>query len=416
MFQHNPGSHSSFGGQNRSDSRYSPNRGGSNGSRQGSSSGYRSRPVHRIKTVDPRMLIKKAAEKPQVTAPYIPQNSFADFQVHEYLKKNIESHGYVTPTPIQDQAIPEILAGKDVVGIANTGTGKTAAFLIPVISKLQEDSTKKALIIVPTRELAVQILDEAKKFTPSLNVGTLLCIGGSSMFTQVQGLRRNPNIVIGTPGRLKDLSNQGKLLLSQYSIIILDEVDRMLDMGFIVDIRYIISRLASNRQSLFFSATLSPEIHGVMQMFLKDPKVISVKTSEHTANVDQDVVRTEGKAKIDVLHQILIRKEVSKTLVFGRTKWGIEKLAQELVVRGFKVESLHGNKSQGQRQRALDNFRRNKVNILLATDVASRGLDIDDISHVINFDLPESFEDYTHRIGRTGRANKKGVALSIIET
>jgi ATP-dependent RNA helicase RhlE len=302
-----------------------------------------------------------------------------------------------------------------VVGIANTGTGKTAAFLIPLLHKISQDRSQKALIIAPTRELAAQIRDEVIAFTQHFRFQTVLCIGGANMSRQIDGLRRRPDIVIGTPGRLKDLYLQRQLDFNQYSSIVLDEVDRMLDMGFIRDIQFIVSFLPKDRQSIFFSATLSPEVRQVMNGFLRDPVIISVKSQETALNIEQKIVRTAGRNKVDVLHEILSETTVTKTIIFGRTKHGVERLSRELYQRGYAVEALHGNKSQNQRIRALDSFKRNRVTVLLATDVAARGLDIDDVSHVINYDLPSSYEDYVHRIGRTGRAQNKGVAVSLVE-
>lgn len=367
-----------------------------------------------VRTINPSLLVKKAGPIAQQEA-YKPFHSFEDFAITAELKQNIKAHGYVQPTPIQDSAIPHLLGGRDVVGIANTGTGKTAAFIIPILNKIHADRSQKALIIAPTRELAVQIQQECTAFVRGLNIYSLICIGGVGIGRQIQGLRRNPHIVIGTPGRLKDLKNNRHLNFGAYQTIVLDEVDRMLDMGFIHDIKFIISNLPVVRQSLFFSATLSGSVRDVMHTFLKNPVTVSVKTQETPQNVDQDIIKTNGKMKLDVLHELLLQEDFRKVLVFGRTKWGVEKLARALGEKGHKVASIHGNKNQMQRQRALEYFKENRVTVLLATDVASRGLDIADITHVINYDLPETYEDYVHRIGRTGRANKKGIALSFVD-
>jgi len=364
--------------------------------------------------VDISLYVKKAQEVEEEFV-YVPKHTFADFPIHERIKANISQKGYVTPTPIQDQAIPHLLEGRDVVGIANTGTGKTAAFLIPLINKIHFNRNQKVIIITPTRELALQIDQEFRAFAGNLNLYSALCIGGANINTQISTLRRNPHFVIGTPGRLKDLIERRSLNLSTFSNIVLDEVDRMMDMGFIKDVRFLISHLPSLRQSLFFSATINPEITGIMHSLLKDPITISVKTQETAANVDQDIIKINGQRKADVLHDLLIQDEYKKVLVFGRTKHGVEKLAKELAERGFKVAALHSNKTQGQRQKALSSFKLNQVNVLLATDVASRGLDIDDVTHVINYDLPQNYQDYIHRIGRTGRANKKGSALTFVD-
>ena len=366
------------------------------------------------KTVNPFLLVRKASEEIEVRAQII-KNQFSDFLISSQLKRNILEKGYTTPTPIQDQVIPAVLQGRDVVGIANTGTGKTAAFLVPLANKIIYNRSQKVLIVAPTRELAVQINDELKLFSKGLNIFSVLCIGGVGIHPQIQALKRNPNIVIGTPGRLKDLKNQGRLNIASFNNIVLDEVDRMLDMGFINDVKFIISHLPKIRQSLFFSATLSPQIKNIIDTLSINPMMISVKLQETLANVDQDVIKINGQVKLDVLHDLLLKEGFDKVLIFGRTKWGIEKLSKQLMQKGLKVAALHGNKNQSQRQRALDQFRRNEVNILLATDIVSRGIDVDDVTHVINYDLPENYDDYVHRIGRTGRNNKKGIALSFIE-
>jgi len=359
------------------------------------------------------MFVKKAVDVVEI--PYVPVNSFSDFPLDETVKKNILAHGFDKPTPVQDQAIFPILEGKDLVGIANTGTGKTAAFLLPLITKVSKDRSQKVLIVLPTRELAVQIQDEFKLFSLGMGVFSTLCIGGASLNTQARELLRRPNFVIGTPGRIKDLERRRILNLGHYGNVVLDEVDRMLDMGFINDIRHIISFLPKSRQSLFFSATIPRETEVVMQSFLVDPVTVSVKTGATPQNVDQDIIRTQGKNKPEILHQLLIKDEFKKVLVFCRTKWGVNKLNASLTERGFRVASIHGNKSQGQRLRALKMLKNNEVQILVATDVASRGLDIEDVTHVINYDVPESYNDYVHRIGRTGRVGKKGVALTFVD-
>lgn len=367
-----------------------------------------------IKTFNPALLVRKADETVQ-EAVYSPTHQFNDFALSDILKKNVAEKGYVTPTPIQDQVIPMLLEGKDVVGIANTGTGKTAAFLLPLLHKIIEHPQERILIVAPTRELAVQIQDETKSFARGTGIFSVLCIGGVGMHQQVQGLRRNPQIVIGTPGRLKDLKNQNKLSLATFGNIVLDEVDRMLDMGFINDVKFLMSHLLRDRQSLFFSATLSPQIKQIIDTFSRNPVMISVKSEETTSLVDQDIIKTHGRDKLDVLYDLLRNGNMSKIIIFGRTKWGIEKLSKQLIQKGFGAVALHGNKNQNQRQRALDQFKNNDVRILLATDIVARGIDIDDVSHVINFDLPETYEDYVHRIGRTGRNNKKGTALSFVD-
>jgi len=364
--------------------------------------------------IDISRYVRKVVGK-GVEEEYIPKNSFSELNISSQLKKNILNRGYIRPTPIQDQAIPVILEGKDLIGIANTGTGKTAAFLIPLIEKILKDRNEKVLIVLPTRELALQIVDELNAFARSLNIHSALCIGGSSMGRQIHALKRNPNFVIGTPGRLKDLINRNLLRVPSFTNVVLDEVDRMLDMGFINDIKHLISLLPAKRQSLFFSATVSKDTDNLIMGFVKNPVKISVKSGDTPDNVEQDIVKVRDKSKkIESLHDLLIKEEFKKVLIFGRTKRGVENLSNTLRERGFKVDAIHGNKSQAKREKVLTLFKTNQLQTLVATDVAARGLDIADITHVINYDLPATYDDYIHRIGRTGRANKTGKALTFV--
>ncbi len=365
--------------------------------------------------INPERFVNKAVITKEVEH-FIPEHQFADFAIEEKLKENIIAKGYVSPSPIQDKAIPHVLKGQDVVGIANTGTGKTAAFLIPLIHKVLKNPKENVLIMVPTRELAIQIQDELKGFIMNMKLFSTVCVGGASIGNQIRDLRYRNEFVIGTPGRLKDLIERKVLHPSFFQTVVLDEADRMLDMGFIADMRKIMSEMPKGRHTLFFSATLSPEIEKLIHEFLHEPVMISVKTRDTSKNVDQDVVRVRsGENKLDVLHSMLIQPDFGKVLIFGRTKHGVEKLSDMLNARGFKSESIHGNKNQAGRQRSLKLFKEGKVQILVATDVAARGLDISDVSHVINFDIPATYEDYVHRIGRTGRAGKKGKALTFVE-
>ena len=345
----------------------------------------------------------------------MPEHQFTDFAIGDALKRSVVAKGYTAPTPIQDRTIPHVLKGQDVVGIANTGTGKTAAFLIPLIDKVVKNPKEQVLILVPTRELALQIDSELKSLTRGMKIFSVCVVGGASIVPQLRALRYKNNFVIGTPGRLKDLIERKSIRLNDFATLVLDEADRMLDMGFVNDMRYVIKGMPVVRHTLFFSATITREVEGLISEFLKEPVRISVKTGDTAKNVDQDVVKMEGKQKLDILHDLLNQKEFSKVLVFGRTKHGVEKLAKMLATRGFKTESIHGNKSHGQRQRALKSFKENQVQVLIATDVAARGLDIDNVSHVINYDLPTTYDDYVHRIGRTGRGTKRGVALTFVE-
>jgi superfamily II DNA/RNA helicase len=364
--------------------------------------------------VDPRMLVKKAEQK-TAAQEFIPQHTFAEFGLSPVLVSNTFEKGYTKPTPIQDQIMPTVMSGRDVIGLASTGTGKTAAFLLPIIQKVIKSPSEKAIIITPTRELAVQIMDEGKSFARGTNCYFTIVIGGVDIQRQIRELGRRPSVVVGTPGRIKDLLDRGALKLFDYRTIVLDEVDRMLDMGFIRDINVIVQQLPRERQSLFFSATMSPKAREVAHTFLRDPLVVQVASIQASENVDQDIVRIAGRNKIDVLHDLLIQPGFDKVLVFGRTKHGMERLSRELTSRGFATAAIHGNKNQSQRQRALNAFKHNEIKVLLATDVASRGIDVDSVTHVINYELPETYDDYIHRIGRTGRADRTGVALTFID-
>ena len=376
--------------------------------------GNRLRARTRVRSFDPTNLINTPQDRKD-TEKYAISYTFSDFQVSDKLKENILQKGYKTPTPIQDQSIPFILEGRDLIGIANTGTGKTAAFLIPLVDKVLKDRNQKVIIITPTRELASQIRNEFLDFSKGLEIYSALCIGGTNIKRQKDDLRRNPNFVIGTPGRIEDHIRSRSLILSNFGSVVLDEVDRMVDIGFIKDVNNIISLLPKVRQSLFFSATINGGVREILERFVQNPVTVSVKTKEAPENIIQSTIKVfDSGMKVDKLHELLIQKEFEKTLVFGRTKHSVQRLSDELVKRGFKADAIHGNKRQSQRIRTLEKFKRNEIRILIATDVASRGLDIPNVSHVINYDLPESYEAYIHRIGRTGRADKKGVALTFI--
>ena len=364
--------------------------------------------------IDASKFINKAIITEEVER-FIPEHAFNDFQIDDRLKRAIIAKKYTTPTPIQDRTIPYILKGADVVGIANTGTGKTGAFIIPLINKVLSDRNQKVLIVIPTRELALQIDQELKEFSMGMQISSVCCIGGVGIGRQLSDLYRHYNFIIGTPGRLKDIINRGRIKLFQFKTIVLDEADRMLDMGFIADMRSVVSAMPADRHTLFFSATVSHEIEKLIKDFCKEPVRISVKTGDTAKNIDQDVVHVKGESgKLETLHGLLNQNDFSKVLVFARTKHRAEKLSKELMNRGFKSESIHGNKTQSKRQRALGLFKQGRIQVLVATDIAARGLDIADISHVINYDTPATYDDYVHRIGRTGRGDKKGKALTFI--
>ena len=368
--------------------------------------------------INPERFINKALVQAD-QADFVPQHQFKDFPLEERLQLNIKARGYTDPTPIQDAAIQPILEGKDLIGLANTGSGKTAAFLLPILHHLRQFPYQEAavLVLVPTRELAAQIDEEFKVFAWGLKLYSALCVGGASINRQIAALNRRPQVIIGTPGRLTDLFDRGVLRLDGIRILVLDEVDRMLDMGFIRDIRFLIAQLPRERQSLCFSATMPTEIEQLMREMMVNPVTVSVKTGLTSEFIEQDVIQASSKEqKIEILNGLLHQPDFEKVLVFGRTKWGVQELADSLSALGHSTESIHGNKSQPQRQRALRSFKENRVKVLIATDVAARGLDIPDVSHVINFDQPNTYNDYIHRIGRTARAGKQGKALTFVSS
>lgn len=342
--------------------------------------------------------------------------AFTEFKLPEQLQQNLAKVNIVTSTPIQDQTIEAALEGRDVIGLANTGTGKTAAFLLPVLTKLMKHPNEQALVLAPTRELAIQISDELIRLGKGAGLKAVVATGGTNIRPQIIGMQRKPNIVIATPGRLTDLMKRGAWNPSTCTTVVLDEVDRMLDIGFVVDIERILAQLPTPRQALFFSATMPANVKAVVDRFTVDPVSISVKTRETSASVAQEVVRTRGRDhKFEVLSDRLRQTDHERVIVFGRTKHGVERLTRDLLTEGFKVDSIHGDRSQGQRSRALRNFKDSRIQALIATDVAARGLDIPRVSHVVNYDLPGTYEDYVHRIGRTGRADQTGHAVTFVD-
>jgi len=346
------------------------------------------------KFIHPSKFINKAVLKAD-EVPYESTHKFADFPFGSQLHHNISSKGYEKTTAIQDQAIPHIIEGKDVIGLANTGTGKTAAFLLPIIERQSGISLRPSvLIIAPTRELAQQIDEQFKEFGKGLNLYSALIVGGVSADRQIRDLRRRPHFVIGTPGRIKDLISRRHLRLDSMTTLVLDEADRMLDMGFLPDIRDIVSQMPKERQTLFFSATITSEIQALVHDFLNDPVTVSVRTSVTSEHVEQTVIEASNKAhKIELLTDLLKSTDYDKVLVFGETKFGVQRLSDHLDNNGISSVAIHGNKNQSQRQRALKQFKDNRVRVLVATDVAARGLDVPNVSHVINFDTPQNYED-----------------------
>jgi ATP-dependent RNA helicase RhlE len=384
-------------------SAYSSNRSGGRSQKRGPKKDY----------IHPSRFIKAATPTEEIV--YTPKHTFGDFAVHPLIATNIARKGFTAPSPIQDQAIPHGLIGNDVIGIANTGTGKTVAFAVPVLHRLMENRGSSALIIAPTRELAQQIEEEFRALAKGSGLFGAILIGGASMGPQLRDLRNNPQIVIGTPGRIRDHLERRTLDLSGFNTVVLDEVDRMLDMGFVDDVRDILSRLADERQSFFFSATLDRKVQDLIRTFSNEPVTISVSTGNTSDSVHQDIVCYEStEDKIAQLHDLLISADVTKAIVFEDTQRSVERLSRELQARGFKADDIHGGKTQGQRQRALSRFKKSDISILVATDVAARGIDVADVSHVINYSTPQNYETYIHRIGRAGRAGKIGHALTFV--
>ncbi len=345
---------------------------------------------------------------------YKPKHTFGSFGLDKRVTTVLSKNGIDTPSPIQDQIIPEILAGHDVIGLAETGTGKTAAFLLPLITKTLAEYRRQTLILTPTRELAIQIEQELKKFTMNARLYFTTCVGGTPIGPQIGRLKRKNHFVIGTPGRIKDLIERGAFRTDQVSTVVLDEADRMLDMGFIHDMRSILSTTPAQRETLFFSATMSPTIEKLVHEFLRDPVTVSVKKTDVTNSIKQDVVRYEAHHKYDTLLTLLSKSAAKRVIIFGAMKHGVQKLADQLNTDGIKAQAIHGNKSHGQRQQALRAFKSGNAQVLVATDVAARGIHVDKVSHVINYDMPATFEDYVHRIGRTGRGSEQGEALTFV--
>lgn len=348
---------------------------------------------------------------------------FEELNLIEPILKALQTEGYTQPTPIQEQSIPSILQGRDLLGCAQTGTGKTAAFAIPMLQLLSKPHTNtkvhktiKALVLTPTRELAIQIEESFKAYGSNLPIKHLVIFGGVGQKAQTDALHRGVDILVATPGRLLDLMNQGFVNLRDIEIFVLDEADRMLDMGFIHDVKKVIAKLPAKRQTLFFSATMPKEIQVLANTILTDPIKVEVTPVSSTAEkIQQQIFFVEKHDKKDLLHHILKDKTIETALVFSRTKHGADRIVKDLIKVGVKAEAIHGNKSQNARQRALTNFKAKITRILVATDIAARGIDVDELAHVINYELPNIPETYVHRIGRTGRAGLSGTAFSFCD-
>lgn len=405
----NRNNRSSSGSRTGGGNRFSGGRGRSGGGSRGRSGGGRKQP-----TFDPSQFINKNPVEVKEEA-YVSTHTFSEFGFHKDIAATIAKLGIETPSPIQDQAIPHLMKGKDVIGLAETGTGKTATFLLPLIQKALVNKNERTLILTPTRELALQAEAEFRKFGAGFKLYATSCVGGTSIRPQIRALKRNNHFIIGTPGRVLDLINRGDIRPEKFTNVVLDEADRMLDMGFIHDMRKILENVPKNRQTLFFSATMTKEAENLVNDFMRSPVTVSVKKKDVTNSIAQDIVPFEHAHKFDTLLALLGKAELTRVIVFGSMKHSVEKLANELSRAGIKAESIHGNKSHGQRQRSLSAFKSGNARVLVATDVAARGIHVDNVSHVINYDLPNTFEDYVHRIGRTGRGVHKGQALTFVQ-
>lgn len=346
--------------------------------------------------------------------------SFKSLGLSDAIVKAVEEKGYTKPSVIQEKAIPEVLKGKDLLASAQTGTGKTAGFTLPILELLSKDTSKgkkpiRALILTPTRELAAQILENIKEYSVNLNIKSTVIFGGVNQNPQKRALNAGIDILVATPGRLLDLAQQKALSLSQVDILVLDEADRMLDMGFVRDIKKVIALLPNKRQNLLFSATFSKEIKLLASEFLTNPVLVEA-TPENTTveKISQRVIRVDKVKKTDLIIKLIKEGEWSQVLVFTRTKHGANRLSEKMEKKGITSAAIHGNKTQGARTKALAGFKAGKIRVLVATDIAARGLDIPLLPHVVNFELPNIAEDYVHRIGRTGRAGANGEALSLV--
>lgn len=343
--------------------------------------------------------------------------NFDQLNLIQPIRRAVTEAGYTAATEIQGKAIPHILAGKDILGCAQTGTGKTAAFAIPILQKLQDSNSRnnhiRALVLTPTRELALQIEESFNTYGQYLTVRNISIFGGVPQGKQVTALKKGVDVLIATPGRLQDLMQQGFISLSDIEILVLDEADQMLDMGFVNDVKKILTHIPAKRQTLFFSATMPKAIRKFANTILQQPVEVAVTPVSSTAQtVQQAVYFVEKKEKPGLLVQLLSDRSIARSLVFTRTKHGADKLVKQLGQKGIYAAAIHGNKSQNARQRALDDFKNSRIRVLVATDIAARGIDIDELPHVVNYELPNVPETYVHRIGRTGRAGKEGVAIS----
>lgn len=367
-----------------------------------------------VSTINPNLLVKQAVSVE--TAPFVAEQSFSEMPLSDSLKNNIRLKGYTEPTEIQQKSINDLIAGRNMIGIAATGTGKTGAFLIPVIEKMLADDTTTCLVVVPTRELAQQVEDEFKSLTRGHKLFSACFIGGTSVNTDMGKARRKQNLIVGTPGRLNDLTSRGTLRLGNTPILVLDEFDRMLDMGFINDIKKIIALMKNRKQTMLFSATYEKAQQNLIKQFVQNPVRINISSLNNAADtVEQDIIRVgANENKFEVLYNLLSGEGFERVILFAETKRNVDKISQQLRKVGINSDVIHGNKSQNYRTKAIRMFKMGKTRVLVATDVAARGIDVDGVTHVINYQLPQTMDSYIHRIGRTGRAGKKGMAYTFV--
>ncbi|MEL6392670.1 MAG: DEAD/DEAH box helicase [Bacteroidota bacterium] len=400
---------SSGGGRGRSNNRSKSRSGGGRGR-----DGNNRRQKHNYKPIAAELMVHEAVPVQEVE--YTPEKKFADWDIHPKLKGAIKAAGWELPTEIQEKAFEHIANLKDVMGIATTGTGKTGAFLIPIIDALLKEQAFQTICLTPTRELALQIEEEFRRLTNKMPFHTIALIGGRNIKSDIRKLDREYHLIVATPGRIKDLHGQGVVDLEQASVLILDEFDRMLDMGFQKDVTFLADQIGERDQTLLFSATLDKTQQKLIDYFLKDPVTVQVSSGEASAeHINQRVQYVDRDKKFAALIELLQGPEFKRVLVFAETKHRVKKIAKKLNQAGIAADEIHGNKSQNYRQKALGKFKQGKVKALCATDVAARGLDIDDITHVVNFEAPTDYDVYIHRVGRTGRAGRTGEAITFVE-
>ncbi len=369
------------------------------------------RPVSQI---NPESLVKKASQIEHI--PYVSELNFYELNLHSKLNKNIAQKGYIKPTEIQEKCIPPLIARKNLIGIAATGTGKTAAFLIPIIHQMLEDTSIMALIVLPTRELAQQVETEFKILTKGTTLSSSCFIGGTSVGKDISNAKRKNRLIVGTPGRINDLIDRNALRLNNTTILVVDEFDRMLDMGFIKDIQKVVLTMKNRKQTMFFSATKDSSQEKLIKQIIEHPVRVNITSGTRSSdNVDQNIIKVgNNESKYEVLLNLIGDSSFNKVILFAETKRMVDKLSKQLVKSGIKSDVIHGNKSQNYRSKAISLFKRGKIKVLVATDVAARGIDIKGITHVVNYQLPQTMDSYIHRIGRTGRAGATGKAYTFV--